>query len=696
MTRTAGDAAVVARIAGLLLAVTLVLFSFCEAARAQSDEVEARVASIKGAPTMSGGGTASHELVRGEVLNPGQEIDTRAGGEITIELSDGSMVIVRPGSLILLKDFHSAGTLRELLEVVVGRVRVRINHYGKRPNPYRVNSPTASIAVRGTEFSVIVGVTGATQVYVYEGVVEVASLADPNRNVLVHPGQGVIVRAGQDIRFLIRGSWEEIGMLGGGDEGGGRGNGAQDTPGVDSPRDSAGIYKQAIENFVVAKQNPLYTRFAAYPDSFLDSLENPAYATEFQSAEGRLYLLPAFNSVQAPDAQDAQPGPSARSPFDYGLSSQAFYFTPLPDEHTAVGAGVVALRSGVQSIALDENVSLTGPVFPIGTSGTRATSASNDLSVLTGTFAVSHAFGRTRQTSLGIGVDYSRSWGSLRNSIVQSDTKGLTANENILSSTNFSETRFKLGVTHDFSSHSKLGLYYNYGLLQAQLNDNSHLLDGIAQSPDFSSSSGHLSEAGLRFRGVRTNRLFYGLQASGFASSLNQQLRLSIISDSHAREFSSGGIATFGLGYALQPRILLSFDISGGLSTVSFRRTEAITRNALELRHTSSAFVSTHEAVQADVWRRLFVDSSLLTMWQNSTMNLNLYPDRFGRFLTTQGIFAPNGTTLDQNVYYYSEFGAGWRFNVNLLVEYVYSTNYGYSPGSHLLLLQYTFGKQEK
>lgn len=704
MTCLAGRPDFLTRFARMLLAVIVIVLFQCAQARAQSGDVEARVSSVKGAATLSDVGIPPHTLVRGDILKAGQQVDTRSGGEMTIELSDGSMVIVHPGSLILLKDFNSASSLRELFEVLVGRVRVKINHYGGRPNPYRINSPTASIAVRGTEFSVTVGATGATEVFVYEGVVEVTSLVDPDKKLLVHPGQGVIVRPGQEIRFFVRGPWQDLGNFGGTEDSGERnagGNsnsddGQADSPGLGSPRDSAGIYNQTIENLVAAKQNPLYTRFAAYPDPFLDSLENPAYTSEFEVAQGRLYLLTLFNGVQVPDSQGTLPGPTVRSPFDYGLSPQAFYFTPLADKRTAVGGGVVGVRNGVQSLGLDENATLTGPFFPPGTSGTRTTAASNDVSLLTGTFALSHAFGGTRQTSLGVGVDHSQSWGTLRNSMMQADATGLTANEDVVSATSLSETRFKVGLTHDFSSRSKLGFYYNYGVFQARLQDRSHSVNGVAQSLDFSNSSGHLSEVGLLFRRVLTNRLFYGVQASGFATTLNRQLHLSIISDSHAQEHSAGGIVTFGLGYALRPRILLSFDLSGGLSSVSFRRAEDITRNILELRHTSTPFVSSHAALQAYIWRHLFVDASLVTIGESNRTNLNLYADRFERFLTTAGVFAPNGKTVDRNFYYYSEYGAGWRFNEYYTAEYISSTTYGVTAASHLFLLQYTFSKWEK
>ena len=98
---------------------------------------------------------------------------------MVIDLSDGSMVVVQPESIVTSRISAQAASLRELFEIVLGMVRVKINHFAGRPNPYRMNSPTASIAVRGTEFSIEVDAEGDTQVVVYEGAVEVASLATP-------------------------------------------------------------------------------------------------------------------------------------------------------------------------------------------------------------------------------------------------------------------------------------------------------------------------------------------------------------------------------------------------------------------------------------------------------------------------------------------------------------------------------------
>jgi hypothetical protein len=284
-----------ARHALLLVALALICTTHVTA---QVTLVEARIASISGAVLLSNGAQAPAPAKRGDVLAPGEEIDTRGGGHATIELTDGSLVVVRPGSRIVLKDFRTANSLRELFDILLGQVRVKINHFGGKPNPYRVNSPTASIAVRGTEFSVAVSGVGDTEVVVYEGLVEVASRSNPENKILLHPGQGVIIRPNQDIHLSAPVPGEETGGPrgtqepgdGNQDEGSNAGSDVQQSENAISPRSSAGIYDRFVENVIAARQGPLYLRFIAYPDSFLDSLENPAYATEFSAPAGRFFL----------------------------------------------------------------------------------------------------------------------------------------------------------------------------------------------------------------------------------------------------------------------------------------------------------------------------------------------------------------------------------------------------------------------
>ncbi len=672
-------------------------------ARAQVTPVEARIASVTGAALVSNGGQAPTAAQRGDVLFPGEEIDTRGGGHLAIELTDGSLVLVRPGSRVLLKDFQAANTLREMFEVLLGRVRVKISHFGGKPNPYRINSPTASIAVRGTEFSVAVNGVGDTEVIVYEGLVEVTSLSNPQNKVLVHPGQGVIVRPNQDIRFFAFSPAGEIGGLGWDhnpddsthEKNAGTSGQPPESANANSPRNSAGIYDRFVENLVNARQGPLFLRFTAYPDSFLDGLENPAYATEFSAPEGRVFLLPSFRSGQGVGADQLSFFPSPRRSVDYSLSPQGSFFTPLPGHRTTIGGGVAAFRSGFQSFTLDDASSLSGPLFPPGTTGTRASSDSANTSFLSGTFVAAHAFGEEKRTSVGLGLDYVKGWGSILNLVTQQEAAGNVASERIESNTNLAQTRIKAGLSHDFSRDRKLGIYYSYGFISADFGNVSHTLNGQPQTLDTSQSAGRSSEVGVRFRGVLTKKLFYGAQASGFLLSLDDQLKLSTIVNSHEHARTTGSSFAVGLGYALRPRIVLTMDLAGGFPNTTTMRTEDATGNLLERNRRSSPFLSAHEAIQGDVWRHLFVSGSLLTVRRTRSTNVSRYPDRFGRLLTTDGIFAPNGLTRDRTTRYYSEFGAGWRFTDDFLSEYMFSTNYGVTRPSHIFLLRYSFRVRE-
>ncbi|MGH9936071.1 MAG: FecR family protein, partial [Blastocatellia bacterium] len=139
-------------------------------ATAQISNLQAKVTRVTPGVAYYRGSHTPSVLRQGEILQPGDVIDTGRNGRVVIKLGDGSQVTIFPGSSVELRNFQAGGSWRDLLNVTVGRVRATINHV-KRPNPYRVFSPIASIAVRGTDFLVIVEQNGETRVLVYEGLV---------------------------------------------------------------------------------------------------------------------------------------------------------------------------------------------------------------------------------------------------------------------------------------------------------------------------------------------------------------------------------------------------------------------------------------------------------------------------------------------------------------------------------------------
>jgi len=84
----------------------------------------------------------------------------------------------------------------------------------------------------------------------------------------------------------------------------------------------------AIAGLADIGQVPFLFRFNAFPEAHLDSLENPAYATEFRRAEGRVFILPTFRGARTLQEYQSAFGPGGSLPSDYSVSPQVSYFAP--------------------------------------------------------------------------------------------------------------------------------------------------------------------------------------------------------------------------------------------------------------------------------------------------------------------------------------------------------------------------------
>ena len=119
-------------------------------------------------------------------LKVGDTIITGKGGRLVLGLSDGSQAVIAPQTTVVIKDLSQSP--RTLFNVIRGKTRIQIEKLGGQPNPYRVNTPTAVIAVRGTIFDVLVK-DNETQVFLHEGEVSVTNLVLPDRPVILFTGQ---------------------------------------------------------------------------------------------------------------------------------------------------------------------------------------------------------------------------------------------------------------------------------------------------------------------------------------------------------------------------------------------------------------------------------------------------------------------------------------------------------------------------
>jgi hypothetical protein len=698
------------------------LVLLCSAGTAQNTSPVARASSVSGrALLFNSGATVPTALTAGYILIPGDRVDTRGGGRVVIELSDGSMVIVSPESVVTLKDFRAASSLRELFEITLGMVRVKINHFGGKPNPYRMNSPTASIAVRGTEFTIEVEASGATQVTVIEGAVEVTSLADPARSVLL--------QAGQTFR-LIAGNLPLPGNRGDGDRRpdqqvvanngqppkgpAQRVDGAPPPPGAAagpwppqqpqqpnagkanvqqhndrdrdevSPGGNAGTYNRYLAGLADIAQVPLLLRFNAFAEPHLDALENPAFATTFRSAEGRLYFLPTFHGSQPLEENQSAFGSGGGLPSDYTVSPQLSFFAPAGAFTFGGSAGFSRVGSNSpNSTALD----FTAPMTPRGPDGgALKTSGSSDMDFYSGSLVVARRFGAN---GLGIELASLRGTGSNSGTTGALGPDGRSESDVLRASTDVTQTRLTLGYSHDFAHGPRLGVYYRYAFIDSKDRDSLHLFNNFSMGLESTATAGHTSEFGARLRGMITPRLYYGFAGSWLGISLLDGLVRQNTGNSHERDRAYRGSVGAGLGYSLSRRTILTFDLAGGASHNSALRTEDSTLRLLQNSGSTSRFISLHGAVQHDLTRRLFVSASYLNVWQSDGLNLSLFPDRYGNIVQVSDTFS-SLTSATSAASHFSDYGVGWRFTPNLWVQYVYSTDYGFSSATHSLLLRYT------
>jgi hypothetical protein len=175
------------RICGATVAALL----FAEAAAAAQNLVSARVLAIEGQVEIHRrpGDQAQAQKIAFKIddeLRAGDRIITGRKGRLALGLSDGSQAVIAPQTTVVIQDLSQSP--RALFNVIRGKTRIHIEKLGGQPNPYRVNTPTAVIAVRGTVFDILVG-GDETQVYLHEGAVTVTNLTTPNQPVFLSAGQ---------------------------------------------------------------------------------------------------------------------------------------------------------------------------------------------------------------------------------------------------------------------------------------------------------------------------------------------------------------------------------------------------------------------------------------------------------------------------------------------------------------------------
>src|SRR5215471_8831744 len=151
----------------------------------------ATISDFKGKVGIQVPGQALKTPARGDILPPETEINTE-DGRLLLRLTDGSDVVVRPRTRLVLKEPETSGW--RYLQLLIGRIHTRVQKHFSGTPPVEIGTPSAVISVRGTQFDVEVDHRGVTEVDVAEGVVELRS---------TRGGEGVMIGAGFSSRVSM-------------------------------------------------------------------------------------------------------------------------------------------------------------------------------------------------------------------------------------------------------------------------------------------------------------------------------------------------------------------------------------------------------------------------------------------------------------------------------------------------------------
>lgn len=134
----------------------------------------------------------------GDSVQVRQVIITGPDGFAQFQVSDGSTFEVYPNSNVVFR--KNPPNWRDLLDLLVGRVKIHIQKWGGQPNPNRIMTPTAVISVRGTTFDVSVNDDDeSTVVTVEEGVVDVRHALKPGATRTLNAGESLRVYRDQPL-----------------------------------------------------------------------------------------------------------------------------------------------------------------------------------------------------------------------------------------------------------------------------------------------------------------------------------------------------------------------------------------------------------------------------------------------------------------------------------------------------------------
>lgn len=138
----------------LVLALTTWLVPCLEAQA--TGRMSAKLTSISGDVSVRRSGGSFADANRGQELQASDDLSTGPDSSATLTFSDGSTMVVRPLSQISLASLtRQRDNVKVRVNLRIGQVAAKINKTQTETTDYSIKTPTATAAVRGTEFRLI-------------------------------------------------------------------------------------------------------------------------------------------------------------------------------------------------------------------------------------------------------------------------------------------------------------------------------------------------------------------------------------------------------------------------------------------------------------------------------------------------------------------------------------------------------------
>ncbi|CAB3807360.1 hypothetical protein LMG28688_06534 [Paraburkholderia caffeinitolerans] len=159
----------------------------------RQDHLSARVIATSGPASHAFGKGPMLPLVVGGTLVEGDRVQTGENGFATLELADGSHIVIPPGAsldLSTLRQTALTGSTDRVVNLHRGQVNTEVTKATRKDDRFQIRSPSVVAGVRGTSFRVNYdGDKGSTAVEVIEGAVGVdAASRAPAASVAPAPG----------------------------------------------------------------------------------------------------------------------------------------------------------------------------------------------------------------------------------------------------------------------------------------------------------------------------------------------------------------------------------------------------------------------------------------------------------------------------------------------------------------------------